>query len=160
MLIQLAFPLLFFTVRFAFGEFFKGYLVLCFTNLSVLYWNHIHCPGLVISGGEVPNKTVEVYIPSTGQVCSLPHLPKKRAYHTMDSRYICGGQGTASTSCIHFSSGHWITTHTLTEERDGHSSWETDRASADGRISQPLHRWDGDHGCGPGGSCILFAVWH
>ena len=45
----------------------------------------------------------------------------------MDSCYICGGQGTASTRCLYFSCGQWITSHTLTEGRDGHSSWETDQ---------------------------------
>ena len=44
----------------------------------------------------------------------------------MDSLYICGGLYSL-TSCLHFSSGMWNYSHTLVEEREDHSSWETDQ---------------------------------
>jgi hypothetical protein len=72
---------------------------------------------------------VEVYVPSTGQSCSLPSLPDQRYRHTMDSLYICGGYyySSAATNCLHFSSGQWYTSHTLVESRYGQSSWQTDQ---------------------------------
>ena len=68
---------------------------------------------------------MEVFSPSTGQSCSLPSLPDSRQSHTMDSLLICGGYDTATT-CLTFSSGEWITSHTLLEGRYGHSSIITD----------------------------------
>ena len=43
----------------------------------------------------------------------------------MDSLELCGGD-YSSTTCITFSSGQWVTSHALTEERYGHTSWSTD----------------------------------
>ena len=40
----------------------------------------------------------------------------------MDGFYICGGSKTL-TSCLKFSSGQWITSSTLIQERELHSSW-------------------------------------
>ena len=82
-----------------------------------------------MSGGfEVPaqslNSSVEVYIPANGESCSLPSLPDSRASHTMNGLIICGGWDTL-TSCICFSSGQWITSHSLHEKRRDHLSWET-----------------------------------
>ena len=42
----------------------------------------------------------------------------------MDSLEICGGYYT-STTCITFTSGQWVTSHALTEERLEHTSWST-----------------------------------
>jgi hypothetical protein len=81
-----------------------------------------------MSGGYGADTNVEVYVPSTGQSCSLPSLPAEREGHTMDSLYICGGGYSSSrTNCLHFSSGQWYTSHTLVEKRSGHSSWQTDQ---------------------------------
>ena len=80
-----------------------------------------------MSGGCGAYTNVEVYVPSTGQSCSLPSLPDERISHTMDSLYICGGDYSSSTNCLHFSSGQWYTSHTLVEKRYGHSSWQTDQ---------------------------------
>merc|ERR1719186_1894257 len=71
--------------------------------------------GILISGGHhttAEGTSVEVYVPSTGQSCSLPSLPDDRWGHSMDmdsitsSPLICGGYDSASTasSCLSFSS--------------------------------------------------------
>jgi len=84
----------------------------------------------MVSGGSGAYTSVEVFVPSTGLSCSLPDLPDEKQYHTMDSLIICGGterQYTTRTTCLSFTSGQWITSHTLVTERYGHSSWQTEQ---------------------------------
>jgi len=81
--------------------------------------------GILISGGYGTFSSVEVFIPSTGLSCSLPNLTDIRYGHTMASLTICGGG--ESLSCLSFSSGEWVTSHTLLEERAYHTSWETEQ---------------------------------
>jgi hypothetical protein len=85
-------------------------------------------PGIILSGGY-HETSVEVFVPSTGQACSLPSLPDERWGHTMNSLIICGGPyySTTPTTCLSFTSGQWITSHTLVEERYDHSSWQTEQ---------------------------------
>ena len=87
-------------------------------------------PGIIMSGGGgafSSVEAVEVFVPSTGLSCSLPALPDERYAHTMDSLLICGGYDylTIATTCLSFTSGQWITSHTLVEERCDHTSWQT-----------------------------------
>ena len=91
-------------------------------------------PGILLSGGHdayttVEGTSVEVYVPSTGQSCSLPSLPDDRWGHTMDSLLICGGYDSTSTatSCLSFSSGQWVFSHTLEEGRADHTSWQREQ---------------------------------
>ena len=86
-------------------------------------------PGIIIAGGFGGLADVEVFVPSTGLSCSLPALPDERYGHTMDSLLICGGYdySTTDTTCLSFTSGQWITSHTLADERYHHSSWQTDQ---------------------------------
>jgi len=82
--------------------------------------------GLMIAGG-MPSfsggKSVEVFVPSTGQHCQLPDLPAGRFQHSMDARTVCGGRYTW-TSCITLTQeGTWERTTTLLEKRFWHSSW-------------------------------------
>ena len=65
---------------------------------------------------------MEVYSPSTGDSCVLPSLPDERDGHTSDGLTICGGWYTLTT-CITFTSGEWVTSHALAEERAFHCSW-------------------------------------
>ena len=44
----------------------------------------------------------------------------------MSGLTICGGEDT-TTTCLQLSSGVWSVSHTLEEERDGHSSWQSDK---------------------------------
>merc|ERR1711892_97092 len=84
----------------------------------------------LLSGGDWSD--VEVLFPLTGQSCSLRsnyNYPSRS--HTMDGLTICGGYANPmyynSTVCETFSSGEWVTSHTLVEERYAHCSWQTDQ---------------------------------
>ena len=71
---------------------------------------------------------MEVFVPSTGLSCSLPALPDERFDHTMDSLLICGGYDSSTlTTCLSFTSGQWIPSHTLVEARYDHTSWQTEQ---------------------------------
>ena len=83
--------------------------------------------GILISGGllEYEARTsAEVFNPTTGGSCVLPSLPDQRSGHTMEMMTMCGGYYARST-CITFSSGEWVTSHALVEERVSHNSWST-----------------------------------
>eukprot|EP00091_Calanus_sinicus_P012997 TRINITY_DN28997_c0_g1_i1.p2 TRINITY_DN28997_c0_g1~~TRINITY_DN28997_c0_g1_i1.p2 ORF type:complete len:163 (-),score=50.34 TRINITY_DN28997_c0_g1_i1:16-447(-) len=82
--------------------------------------------GIILSGGGEALTSVEVFDPSTGLSCSLPNLPEERFAHTMDNLLICGGE-ESGTTCLSFSSGEWMTSLTLLEERYDHTSWQTDQ---------------------------------
>ena len=75
-------------------------------------------PGILISGGWDVEKSVEVYSPSYH--CVLPSLSGKMVYHTSNEGTMCGGYYT-KTTCINFSSGKWVTSHALAEERSWHT---------------------------------------
>ena len=86
--------------------------------------------GILLSGGDWAD--VEVVFPLTGQSCSLPsNFGYPTRSHTMDGLTICGGYVNHiyynSTVCETFSSGEWLTSHTLVEERYAHCSWQTDQ---------------------------------
>merc|ERR1712179_235163 len=81
--------------------------------------------GLLISGGDSSGTLVEVYNPVTDQSCVLPSLPCEMTAHTMDNLTICGGWKT-QTTCISFTSGKWVASHTLGESRWHHNSWGTE----------------------------------
>jgi len=85
---------------------------------------------ILLSGGVDSNDyltSVEVFSPSTGKSCSLPSLPDWRTSHTMNSLLVCGGYyWDTTTTCLTFSSGKWMTSHSLVEERDDHTSWQTE----------------------------------
>ena len=64
-----------------------------------------------------------MYQVSTGHTCTLPSLPDERAAHTINTLTLCGGYDTL-TSCISFSSGVWVPSHSLAEERSSHTTWQ------------------------------------
>ena len=46
----------------------------------------------------------------------------------MSGLTICGGEDDITdTTCLQLSSGVWSVSHTLQEERTGHSSWQSDQ---------------------------------
>ena len=69
--------------------------------------------------------TAELYVPSSGVLCSLPQLPDKRNSHTMESSgLLCGGLYTKD-SCVQWSpaNGTWNKLLTMDDERYSHVSW-------------------------------------
>ena len=69
--------------------------------------------------------TAELYLPSSGLSCSLPHLPDYRAFHTQESSgLLCGGYITDNT-CIQWSAdtGTWEEYLSLDMRRFDHVSW-------------------------------------
>lgn len=79
--------------------------------------------GILITGGGGAYTSAEVYRLSTGQSCVLPSLPDMRHGHTITSLTLCGGSSPL-TSCISFSSGVWVPSHSLAEKRRFHTTWE------------------------------------
>ena len=74
---------------------------------------------MIISGGSSSSgggKLVEVFVPSTGKNCTLPDLPARRRFHTMEEMVVCGG-GYSETSCLSLTDDGWETTTTLLERR-------------------------------------------
>ena len=74
--------------------------------------------------------TAEIYIPSTNKTCTLPNLPDRRTYSTVNGNLVCGGlhakpsPGSRNT-CIKFdlTSGVWTSAYTLDGGRRKHVSW-------------------------------------
>ena len=99
---------------------------------NVIHWrdnyvNHLLFSGLLITGGWSTDgdaqHSAEVWLPGD-RSCSLPRLPSPgRVAHTQSSLTACGGQGTAGTSYLTFS-GEWEQSHSLSEVRWGHVSWQ------------------------------------
>ena len=99
--------------------------------------------GILISGGSGRyfgvGESVEVFNPTTGQSCELPSIPSQRAGHTMDGMTICGGVFTENgNTCITFSSGKWVNSHALAQDRSYHCSWSI----SDGIMLLGGYMWD------------------
>ena len=83
--------------------------------------------GLLITGGRSDNgdaqHSAEVWLPGD-RSCLLPRLPSPgRKWHTQSSYSACGGWDT-ETNCLSFD-GEWEQSHSLSEERDSHVSWQS-----------------------------------
>merc|ERR1711936_446808 len=83
---------------------------------------------LIITGGWNGDglSSVEVYHPGTNTSCTLPSLPEKITYHSQNGLVQCGGYHDYSVSSCYTldtNTGQWTKTHSLSERRDGHSSW-------------------------------------
>ena len=111
---------------------------------------------MMVSGGKYADYSVELVYSTGAHLCFLPDLPSKRRQHTQTGLEICGGgSGSSRTSCITFKGvnetprntinasgayrgisltpliplldGSWQQSHTLGEERYGHTSWASPR---------------------------------
>jgi len=88
--------------------------------------------GILIAGGTGAENSVEVYIPDTGESCSLPSLPEARVDHTVDTiphygPVICGGRDSPTT-CLHMTdSGTWenLISGPLGAPYTAHTSWSS-----------------------------------
>ena len=88
-----------------------------------LFLRHPVYSGIMLTGTipvNVDGKSVEVFVPSTGQQCELPDLPEPRYGHIQYKQTLCGGddRDNISKSCISLDSGgKWVETTTLREDR-------------------------------------------
>ena len=75
--------------------------------------------------GGVLNSTELLNMDGTWN-CHMPAMPKPRYAHTQTGPVVCGGRG-GDKSCITFIRGdvNWEETHTLAEERQQHSAWDS-----------------------------------
>ena len=84
---------------------------------------------LITGGDEKDGKTAEIYLPKDNSSCTLSYsaeLPEGRRQHTQDGGLACGGGGDSTeTSCVKWSQGSWIPSHSLRERRFNHLSWAT-----------------------------------
>ena len=84
--------------------------------------------GVLITGGsqDIFPSTAELYVPSTGESCTLPKLPDQREFHTgSEGGLICGGDGSPF-SCLLWSpdTGTWEEAIArLDDLRYEHVSW-------------------------------------
>ena len=69
--------------------------------------------------------TAEIFLPSNGKSCTLPHLPQNRYRHTVDNHILCGGSVGTEDSCLQWSpdNGTWEEYLTLDVIRYWHVSW-------------------------------------
>jgi len=86
--------------------------------------------GIIVSGGTKAAASVEIFIPSTGETCSLPRMLQGGRYsHTMDvvgdGVLVCGGgdYDYSYKTCHTLEDGRWVISHDLTEWRALHNSW-------------------------------------
>ena len=54
--------------------------------------------------------------------CTLPQLPRYRAYHTQNRKTVCGG-GSDVYNCMTLTDGTWRRSHQLEYNRNSHTSW-------------------------------------
>ena len=92
--------------------------------------------GILITGGTNKNgslSSVELFIPETNQICSLPPMTHSRHLHSQNQFLACGGGGkTSGSSCEEFNPklGEWsLRTSPLIRSRRGHSSWSLTNGS-------------------------------
>ena len=59
-----------------------------------------------------------MYVPSTGKHCTLPNLPDKRYWHSMEGMMVCGGKDSdTDTSCLTLTDAGWKTTTSMLVDR-------------------------------------------
>ena len=86
---------------------------------------------VLITGGFSsgrPTNTAELYVPSSGLSCSLPHLPLTRVGHSMESTgLICGD--SYRNNCLQWKTGTWEEALKLDVVRQDHMSWTPNSGS-------------------------------
>ena len=96
--------------------------VKCLTNYSIFSQKDFIL-ALLITGGWSAQTSVEAVHVNGSNFCTLPDLPRYRAYHTQNKMTVCGG-GLDSYNCMTLSQyGSWRRSHKLEESRNAHTSW-------------------------------------
>ena len=84
---------------------------------------------LIVTGGENESGNVtkvELLKTDGSHICHLEELPAPRYHHTQSGNITCGGGDASSqSSCVMLRDGSWERTHTLSKERNMHSSWNS-----------------------------------
>ena len=80
-----------------------------------------------LRGGTIENalSSTEIFHPDSNTTCSLPDLPKGRAFHTQDGGFACGGGWGITNTCDKWTNGSWIRSNISIGSRMGHVSWVT-----------------------------------
>jgi len=82
--------------------------------------------GIIVTGGLMDFKSVELLDANGSQICQLANFPKGRVLHTQDGLLSCGGgvdtYKSSQGSCVKFNSGVW-TEQSMIHNRYKHSSW-------------------------------------
>ena len=106
-------------------------MVICHKTNVRLYYT----AGFLITGGQLEPggwaHTAELYVPSSGESCTLPSLPDNRYDHTVsEGGLLCGGgdippYSQTRDSCLQWSpdTGTWEEALTLNVSRYDHVSW-------------------------------------
>ena len=88
---------------------------------------------IILTGGQGGNSNYIIYGDGT-TYCTLPPFPPPSTPetiqgHSQSGLVACGGTGNPG-GCYTFTNGQWVASHSLTEPRRGHLSWQTERVSS------------------------------
>ena len=131
--------------------FFETYISLC---------TQIEFSAIILTGGQ---NSRNIIIKEDASYCNLPNFPaldtSNFIYHSQNGFVTCGGSSNPG-GCYTFTNGQWVASHSLTEPRRGHLSWQTERVSSissGGRSSESGILLFGGVSCG-GVSCVYLRV--
>ena len=78
-------------------------------------------------GAQGTRKTTELFDPLTKSSCEMPSLPSHRSYHSLNKNILCGDAWNPNRqSCLKLNEGTWVDSHTLAQQRYGHSTWNVE----------------------------------
>ena len=101
--------------------FFETYISLC---------TQIEFSAIILTGGQ---NSRNIIIKEDASYCNLPNFPaldtSNFIYHSQNGFVTCGGSSNPG-GCYTFTNGQWVASHSLTEPRRGHLSWQTERVSS------------------------------
>ena len=88
---------------------------------------------IILTGGQGGNSNYIIYGAGT-TYCTLPPFPPPSTPetiqgHSQSGLVACGGTGNPG-GCYTFTNGQWVASHSLSEQRTYHVSWQTERVSS------------------------------
>ena len=87
---------------------------------------------IILTGGQGGNSNYIIYGDGT-TYCTLPPFPTTSTGtiqgHSQSGLVACGGTGNPG-GCYTFTNGQWVASHSLSEQRTYHVSWQTERVSS------------------------------
>ena len=101
--------------------FFETYISLC---------TQIEFSAIILTGGQ---NSRNIIIKEDASYCNLPNFPaldtSNFIYHSQNGFVTCGGSSNPG-GCYTFTNGQWVASHSLSEQRNYHVSWQTERVSS------------------------------